>query len=65
MDTNKRIMIECRYLLSLNKSFNDLSNILNINYDVIKEDLNNKLFSIDKELYSRVQKNIKKYELDK
>lgn len=60
MNDLERIMLECRYLLSLNKSYLELSNILNVNIDIIYNDLNNKLPNIDTILYERVNKVLNK-----
>ena len=60
MDDIKRIMLECRYLLSLNKNYNDLSKILNVDESIIYYDLNTKLKEYDKILYKRVNKILKK-----
>lgn len=56
----ERIMLECRYLLSLNKSYDELSKIFKINKEVIWDDLNIKLKNIDIILYNRCQKELKK-----
>lgn len=61
----ERIMLECRYLLSLNKNYEELSNIFGISKDNIWSDLNIKLRNIDIKLYNRCQiklKNINKIE---
>ena len=55
-----RIMLECRYLLSLNKSYQELSNIFGVSKDVIWYDLNVNLKNIDGILYNRCQKELKK-----
>ena len=55
----ERIMLECRYILSLNKNYKDLSNILKIDIEVIYNDLNNKLKNIDTILYKKCQKILK------
>lgn len=52
-------MLECRYLLSLNKNYQDLSNIFGISKDMVSDDLNGKLKNIDIELYNRCQKKLK------
>ena len=59
MSENERIMLECRYLLSLNKDYYDLADILNINAKIVYDDLNVKLPNIDSLLYSRVNKVLK------
>ena len=38
----ERILMECRYLISLNKNYKELSKILNIDEKIIYDDLNNK-----------------------
>ena len=57
-----RILMECRYLLSLNKSYYDLSIIFNTDINTVYDDLNNKLPKFDSILYKRVSSvlNIKK-----
>lgn len=59
MSDHERIMLECRYILSLDKDYKDLANILNINIDIVIDDLNNKLPNIDSKLYHRVNKVLK------
>ena len=54
-----RILIECRLLLSLNKNYSELSNILHVNEDIIYDDLNNKLKFFDTKLYNRVYRVLK------
>lgn len=58
MSINERILLECRYLLSLNKTYYELAKIFNVSRSTINRDLNNRLFLLDKELYYRVKKNI-------
>ena len=60
MSDVERIMLECRYVLSLNKSYQELSKLMHINIDIIYDDLNNKLKSIDSILYKRTQNCLKK-----
>ena len=54
MSDFERILLECRYLLSLNKSYHDLAIIFKISKSDIYHDLNNKLPKLDKVLYKRV-----------
>ena len=58
----ERILLECRYVLSLNKNYNDLALIFNTNIDKVYDDLNYKLPKLDPILYKRVRNvlNIKK-----
>ena len=56
MDIQERILMECRYLISLNKSYQELATIFNVSEDTIYSDLNERLFFVDKELYNRVKK---------
>ena len=51
----ERILLECRYLLSLNKSYNDLSLIFNVSKNIVYDELNNKLPKLDRMLYKRVK----------
>ncbi len=60
MEYIKRIMLECRYLLSLDKNYQDLSKIFNLDEKVIYDDLNIKLKNFDTILYKRVIKKLKK-----
>jgi hypothetical protein len=55
----KRILLECRYLISLNKSYSDLSKILGVDEKIVFHDLNYKLKDYDTELYQRVSKILK------
>ena len=58
MEDIKRIMMECRYLLSLNKNYNDISKILNVSENTVYNDLNNVLKNYDTVLYQRVIKKL-------
>lgn len=60
MKERERIMLECRYLLSLDKSYNDIATILNIKESEVYIDLNYKLPNIDTILYNRVIKVLNK-----
>ena len=59
MSEYERIMLECRYILSLNKDYNDLASLFNISVLDVIDDLNNKLPNIDSKLYHRVNKVLK------
>ena len=50
----ERILLECRYILSLNKNYHDLSLIFNTDINTIYDDLKVKLPKIDSILYKRV-----------
>ena len=54
MSDFERILLECRYLLSLNKSYPELAKIFNISIEEVNNDLNNKLPKLDYSLYKRV-----------
>ena len=56
MSDYERILLECRYLLSLNKSYVELARIFKISVDDVYNDLNIKLPTIDVSLYERVNK---------
>lgn len=58
MNDVERILMECRYILSLDKSYADLAKIFNVSIDTINDDLNSKLPKIDKKLYERTKKRI-------
>ena len=60
MSETERILLECRYLLSLNKSYIDIAKYLNIDENVVITDLNNRLPKLDQILYNRVTKKLKK-----
>ena len=60
----ERILLECRYILSLDKSYSEIANYLNINEDIVYDDLNNQLPKIDQLLYKRI-KNMKKISFNK
>ena len=62
MNDFERILLECRYVLSLNKNYQDLALIFNININTVYDDLNYKLPKLDRILYKRVNRvlNIKK-----
>lgn len=57
----ERIILECRYLLSLNKSYEELANIFGISIQEIQDDLNIKLEQVDTILYERCQNALKKH----
>ena len=59
MSECERIMLECRYIISLNKNYDELANYFNISVIDIMNDLNNKLPHIDSKLYNRVNKVLK------
>ncbi len=59
MSEEERIILECRYILSLDKDYNDLADILNIKVVDVYNDLNNKLPNIDSKLYKRVNEVLK------
>lgn len=54
MNEFERILLECRYILSLNKTYYDLAAIFQISVDEVYHDLNNKLPKLDTILYKRV-----------
>lgn len=60
MSEKERILLECRYLLSINKTYVDLANHLNIPANIVFTDLNYKLKNMDSELYYRVKKRLKR-----
>ena len=60
MREKERILMECRYLLSINKTYDELAHRLKISKDVVYDDLNNKLEGLDSLLYERVKKVLKK-----
>ena len=60
MKDYERIMLECRYLLSLNKSYHELANLFNISAKDVYYDLNVLLPNIDTKLFKRVNKVLKK-----
>ena len=60
MDDVKRILLECRYLLSIDKSFEEIAKYLGVKEELVYQDIFRTLPKFDKTLYSRVQKRIKK-----
>ena len=60
MNIRTRILLECRYLISLNKTYRELGKIFNVSPSTVCIDLNNRLFNLDKDLYYRVKKTILK-----
>ena len=60
MSENERIMLECRYLLSLDKSYSELAKLFNIRVIDVVDDLNNKLPNIDRKLYQKVNEVLKR-----
>ena len=60
MNEYERILLECRYLLSLNKNYQELANLFNISEMDVYNDLNIKLPNIDSLLFERVNKVLKK-----
>ncbi len=59
MEDIKRLMLECRFILSLNKSYDELSRKLNVNREIIYYDLNNRLRDYDTILYKKVLEKLK------
>ena len=59
MNDFERILLECRYLLSLNKNYQDLAIIFNISQNDVYCDLNDRLPKLDKVLYKRVKNVLK------
>ncbi len=58
MEDIKRLMLECRYLLSLDKTYAELAKIMGVSEETIYDDLNNKLKIFDTKLYQRVLKRL-------
>ena len=56
MSEKERIMLECRYILSLNKNYYDIAKFMNLNWEIIYDDINVKLPDIDSLLYKKVKK---------
>ena len=54
MEIVKRILLESRYIISLNKSINELVPIMKIEKETIYDDINFKLKKFDTELYEQV-----------
>ena len=54
MEIIKRIMLECRYIISLNKNIKELVPIMNLPEKIIYNDINYYLKEYDYELYNRV-----------
>ena len=60
MSEIERILLECRYLLSLNKTYLDIANYLKVSENIVFNDLNYKLPKIDSILYHKVEGKLKK-----
>ncbi len=60
MSEYERILLECRYLLSLNKDYQSLANMFHLSKEDIYNDLNIKLPKMDSILFERVNKVLKK-----
>ena len=54
MDIIKRMLLEARYIISLNKKISDLVPIMKIDEKIIFDDINYHLKDFDFELYNRV-----------
>ena len=59
MNELERILMECRYVISLNKNYNELAKVFKVSSETIYDDLNNKLMQYDTSLFQRVQKILK------
>lgn len=55
MEIRKRILLECRYIISLNKKIDELVKIFKVSKSTIYKDLNERLYIFDKELYFRIK----------
>ena len=55
MSEYERILMECRYLLSLNKNYDELADIFKISVGDVVIDLKEKLPKYDTILYKRVK----------
>ena len=55
MNIKKRILMECRYLISLNKTYRELAKIFDVSPSTVCIDLNDRLYNLDKDLYYRVK----------
>lgn len=54
MENIGRILLEARYIISLNKSIKDLVPIIKVDEKTIYNDINDRLKKFDLELYNRV-----------
>lgn len=63
MNDFERILMECRYLISLKKDYTELAKIFHTNEENIYDDLNNKLKTMDNSLYIRVKNILKMYNI--
>lgn len=63
MNDFERILMECRYLVSLKKDYTELAKIFHTNEENIYDDLNNKLKTMDNSLYIRVKNILKMYNI--
>ena len=60
MSEIERILLECRYLLSLDKTYLDIANYHKVSEKMVFNDLNYKLPKIDSILYHKVEGKLKK-----
>ena len=65
MNDTERIMLECRYLLSLNKNYIDIAKHLNVSEDLVINDLNYQLPKMDQILYHQIKKKLKNFSVYK
>ena len=54
MNTTFRLLMEARYIISLNKNVSDLVPIIKVPKEIINDDINIHLKKFDLELYNRV-----------
>ena len=60
MNDVKRLLLECRYILSMDKSFKEIAEHLGVEEELVYKDILDTLPKFDKSLFYRVQKRIKK-----
>lgn len=54
METTKRLLMEARYIISLNKEISDLVPIVKVPKEIIDYDIKYRMKDFDLELYNRV-----------
>ena len=59
----KRVLEEANYMLETNKTVREISTMFNVSKSTVHKDLHERLWELDKDLYSNVDK-IMKYHID-
>ena len=65
MNEIERILLECRYILSVDKTYDEIAKHLYVSEETVYHDLNTKLLNLDGLLYEKVQKRLKNVIINK